>query len=100
MTKALALVLSLAFGSISAPALAGPIYYRAQPVAVPAEPRLIAGDSLWRCGSNECVARASHSRPARVCGALVRAIGPLRSFSAGGRPLSAAELGKCNGSAR
>jgi hypothetical protein len=35
-----------------------------------------------------------------VCASLVRAVGPLRSFSVDGRAFAAEELEACNGRAR
>ena len=94
------LISAAAFGSAAAPAFAGGPHYEAKPVAAPAAARLVARDLAWRCGASGCVAAASNSRPPIVCAALVREIGPLTSFAAGGRALSADELQKCNARAR
>jgi hypothetical protein len=92
-TAVLALALS------AAPAVAAP-HYQADPVAKPASARFAAKEIVWRCDDSGCSAGKGNSRPALVCAAVARQIGALRSFSAGGRPLAADELAKCNSRAR
>ena len=94
------LISAAAFGSVAGPAFANAPHYRAQPVAAPGAERVVARDLAWRCGAGGCVAASSNSRPAIVCAALVREVGRLSSFAAGGRVLSAEELQKCNARAR
>ncbi|HWH18350.1 MAG TPA: hypothetical protein VNT77_08475 [Allosphingosinicella sp.] len=77
------------------PAFAGP-YYTAEPAAKPTQAKLIVRDTIWNCGDAGCSANKSNSRPAIVCALLVREVGALRSFSAGGQALSAEQLEKCN----
>ena len=88
------------FGAAAAPAFANGVHYRAEPATPPAAERLVARDVVWRCGANGCVAPRSNSRVAVECAALARQIGTLRSFSAGGEPLPADQLEKCNARAR
>jgi hypothetical protein len=90
-------LLSLAF--LSTPALAAG-YFDAQPLARPAQERFVAGDNGWRCGATGCSSARTSTRPALVCSGLVRAVGPLRSFSVDGRAFSAEQLVACNGRAR
>ena len=83
-----------------APASAAAPHYRAEPATPPSGERLVVRDLVWKCGAGGCVTGKSNSRPATDCAALVRQVGALRSFSAGGRPLTGAELEKCNARAR
>ena len=100
MVRNALLALSLSVGLI-APAIAAGPHYRADPSAKPAAAKLAVRDTLWRCGDAGCAAtQASASRPAIVCALLVSEVGTLRSFSAGGQPLSAEALAKCNSRAK
>jgi hypothetical protein len=57
----------------------------------------VVRDTIWACGDSGCeAADRSNSRPAIVCEVLVKEVGALRSFSAGGQPLTAGQLEKCN----
>ncbi len=79
----------------AAPALAS--HYQAEPAARPAQTKLVVRDTLWQCGDGGCAsASKSNSRPAIVCAVLAKEVGALRSFTAGGRALSAEQLEKCN----
>ena len=90
-------LLSLAF--LSTPAFAAG-YFEAQPLTRPAQERFVARDNAWRCGEAGCSSARTATRPALVCASLVRAVGPLRSFSVDGRAFAADELEACNGRAR
>ena len=90
----------LVLGGTASPAFAAGGHYRAEPAAAPAAARITAHGTVWRCDPSGCAAPQTGSRPAIVCASLVREIGPLRSFSAAGRPLAAEELEKCNARAR
>ncbi len=85
---------------LAAPAVAGAPHFQAEPLAKPAEARLVLRDTLWNCGDTACGAAASASRPAIVCAVLAREVGALRSFTVKGEALSAAELDRCNSRAR
>ena len=90
-------VLSLTL--VSAPALANP--FQAETNVAPAQARFVARDSIWRCSETQCVStNRTSTRPAIVCAALARQVGPLKSFSAGGRAFGAEELQSCNARAR
>ena len=91
---------ALMIGAAAGPAFANGVHYRAQPATPPVAERLVVRDLMWKCGPAGCAAAKGASRPATECAALVRQVGPLRSFSAGGQPLDAAALEKCNGRAR
>jgi hypothetical protein len=91
-------ILSLAL--LASPALAAG-HYHADPEARPAAARLVLRDIIWACGDRGCAAAAkSGSRPGIVCELLVKEVGRLRSFSAGGEPLSGGQLEKCNARAQ
>ena len=92
-----ALILSSAL--LAAPAFATP-YYRAETTAAPAQARFVARDNIWRCTGSSCVSDRTGSRPASVCGSLVREVGTLSSFSVEGRAFSAEEMASCNRRAR
>jgi hypothetical protein len=90
---------ALAFLALaSTPALAG--HYQARPSGLPAVARFVAKDVVWKCGDGGCTAGKSNSRPALVCAALVRQVGRVDSFTAGGETLPADQLEKCNSRAR
>jgi hypothetical protein len=89
-------LLSLAL--LSSPALATG-YFDAQPSTRPTHERFVAGDNAWRCGEAGCSSARTATRPAVACATLVRAVGPLRSFSVDGRAFDAAALEACNGRA-
>jgi len=91
-------LLSLAF--IPAAAFAQAAHFTAQPETPPSQQRFVARDNAWRCGETGCTSARGATRPALVCAALAREIGPLRAFAAGGRAFTAAELENCNGRAR
>ena len=88
----------LALGLAAAPAIAAQ-HFQAQPAAAPAADKLIVRDTVWNCAGGACSAGKSSSRPAVVCAALVKEVGPLRSFAVQGRALDAQQLEKCNGRA-
>jgi hypothetical protein len=84
----------------AAPAAASKAHFRAEPLAAPAEARLVVRDTVFRCGHAGCVAPRGSARAGIVCSALVREVGALRSFSADGRSFGAEELAECNRAAR
>ena len=101
MTRSVsALFALLSVAAAAAPAAASQVHFRAQPVAVPAEARLVVRDTVFRCADSGCVAPRASSRAEIVCSALVREIGAVSSFSANGRSFGADELAACNRAAR
>jgi hypothetical protein len=82
----------------SSPAVAGS--YSAQPVATPAKSKIVGRDIAWTCGPEACRGSTDSSRPILLCQDLAKRAGRIASFVADGRALSAAELDKCNASAR
>ena len=75
-------------------------FYRAEPAAAPAQNRVIAGELVWRCGAGACTAASSGARPLIECQGLVRAVGKVKSFAAGGTALPPEQLERCNARAR
>jgi len=75
-------------------------FYRAEPAAPPARAQVIAGELAWHCGAEACTAGKSGARPVVDCQALVRAVGKVKSFAAGGAPLAPEQLEKCNARGR
>ena len=68
--------------------------------AEPASGRIIARDITWSCGPDACQGTTEESRPAVICQSLAKRAGRIESFIANGRAFSAAELDKCNASAK
>jgi len=69
-------------------------------LATPTAGRLIARDISWNCGADACQGATEESRPAVLCQGLAKRAGKIDSFLVDGRALSAAELDKCNASAK
>ncbi|HJS12286.1 CC_3452 family protein [Sphingopyxis sp.] len=90
-----ALVGGLAFASSAATA-AGGTYYRAELASPAPGARFVARDVVWACTDASCIAGQGTSRPLIMCSALARKAGPVTSFTAGGKPLEADDLARCN----
>ena len=73
--------------------------YSAKP-AVPASGRIIARDITWNCSADACQGSTAESRPAVLCQSLAKHAGRIESFVVDGRAFSAAELDRCNASAK
>ena len=95
MLRPASAVLIAAFAA--APAFA--TTYFAKPAADVAT-RIVARQLVWACDAGACRGATSESRPAIVCQSLAKKAGRLESFTADGRPFSAAELERCNTAAR
>jgi hypothetical protein len=81
----------------AAPAVAAT--YSAKTTA-PASGRYITRDITWNCGPDACQGSTEESRPAVLCQSLAKRAGRIDSFVANGRAFTAAELEKCNASAK
>jgi hypothetical protein len=91
---------SLAFCALALTAAsAAASSYSANPT-VPASGRFITRDIVWNCGPAACQGATDESRPLVLCQSLAKRAGRLDSFIADGRALSAAELDRCNASAK
>ena len=66
----------------------------------PLTSKFIARDIVWSCGPAACQGATDESRPAVLCQGLAKRAGKIDSFLVDGRALSAAELDKCNASAK
>jgi len=82
----------------STPAMAGS--YSAKPVAAPTKSKIVGKDIAWICAPGGCQGSTDTSRPLVLCQDLAKRVGTIESFLADGRALSAAELDKCNASAK
>jgi hypothetical protein len=69
-------------------------------LATPTTERFIARDIVWACGADACQGATDEGRPAVLCQSLARHAGRVDSFLVDGQALSAADLEKCNASAR
>lgn len=103
--RPLAVVAALAWTSVSigtaiapAPAQAAEgAYYRAELAAPATDRQALAGGLVWKCADTACAAPKGTSRPAIVCARLAKRVGPVVSFTAGGKALEADDLARCNG---
>ena len=91
-------VLTLCALALSAAPAAASTY--SAKLAVPTTERIIARDIIWTCGADACQGATDESRPLVLCQSLAKRAGRLDSFIADGRALSAAELERCNASAK
>ena len=73
--------------------------YSAKPT-LPASGKLITRDIVWNCGPAACQGSTDESRPAVICQSLAKRAGPIDSFMANGHAFTAAELARCNASAK
>ena len=96
MTRFASLILAAAV--VGTPAIAAT--YSAKPAIQPESSRIIARDISWACGPAACLGSTAESRPAVLCQGLAKRAGQLDNFIADGRAFSAAELAKCNLSAK
>ena len=97
MTRFATMILTAA-AFIATPAVAAT--YSAKPAVAPEAGRIIARDISWTCGPDACLGRTQESRPAVLCQGLAKRAGQLSSFAVDGRTFNAAELAKCNLSAK
>ena len=74
--------------------------YSAMTAEPSASERIIVRDMTWRCGAGACVGSTDKSRPLVLCQALAKKAGRIESFHVDGRALDAAELDRCNASAK
>ena len=59
--------------------------------------RFIERGVVWDCDGTTCTATRKNSRDWVACKRLAQKVGPVASFTTGGKALSAEELEKCNG---
>lgn len=97
MTRFTALLIAAATLAAT-PAFAG--NYTARTTTAPTAARIIASDVSWACGAGACQSRTDESRPAVLCQGLAKRAGQIDSFVVDGRAFDAAQLAKCNLSAK
>jgi len=66
----------------------------------PTSARFIARDIVWNCGPAACQGATDNGRPVVLCQSLAKRAGRIDSFVANGQALAAAELERCNASAK
>src|SRR4051794_34437673 len=69
-------------------------------LAAPTTQRIIGRDISWSCGADACQGATQDSRPAVLCQGLAKRAGRIDDFLVNGRAFTAAELDKCNASAK
>jgi hypothetical protein len=69
-------------------------------LVTPATARFIASDIIWHCGPAACQGATEQSRPLVLCQSLTKLAGAVKAFTVDGRALGAAELDRCNASAK
>ena len=82
---------------VAAPAAAAT--YSAK-LTAPTSGRFVARDIVWNCGPAACQGATDESRPAVLCQSLAKRAGRVDSFVVDGRAFTAAELERCNASAK
>lgn len=97
MRRSLLALSALALGLTSAPGLAAS--YSAS-LETPATARFIDKDISWACGGATCTGATSESRPLVLCQGLAKHAGRIGRFAVNGRALDAAQLDRCNASAK
>lgn len=92
----------LMLGAAATPAFAasGPDYRLSLASAPAVAQNRVAGDVLWRCGPDGCMAASATSRPAIVCARAAKEFGQVTSFAFRGEALDADALAKCNAKAK
>ena len=90
---------ALAAVSLAASPAVAATYSAKTAAPAPAE-RIAVRDILWSCTSDSCTGSTANSRPVVLCESLAKKAGRIDSFLVDGRELPAAELDRCNASAR
>lgn len=81
------------------PAAAGG-YYSVRPIGERQKASVVTRDTVWTCGGGVCSARKAPERDAVLCGLIVRQVGTIAEFRAGGTAFDADALAECNARAR
>jgi hypothetical protein len=89
----------LVLSALIAAVPAGAATYSAK-LAVPASGRVIARDIVWNCGPAACQGATDNGRPVVLCQSLAKRTGRIENFVVDGRALGAADLDRCNASAK
>jgi hypothetical protein len=91
---------ALAFLVLAAAAVPAAAATYSATLTSPASGRFIARDIVWNCGPEACQGATDESRPAVLCQSLAKRAGHIDSFIVDGRGFTAAELDRCNASAK
>ena len=75
-------------------------FYTATPATAPTQTSYVTRDTIWSCTGGTCVANKAADRPEFMCARVVKVVGKLDAFSAGGAALDADALAKCNAKAK
>lgn len=94
----LALVGTVAsFSATVSPAQAAPARYTAKlSTAVEAPARKVVNGVVWNCTGDTCTGPVDGARPLNTCAKVVKAFGPVASFTGPKGELSAEDLQTCN----
>jgi hypothetical protein len=90
----------LAIGAIMLSAVPATAATYSATLAAPTNGRIIARDISWNCAGAACTGATENSRPAVLCQSLAKRAGRLDSFAVDGRAFAAADLERCNASAK
>lgn len=93
---AAAVVTAALLSPIAADAQGPAGFYVATPVAKPTATTLITNSTLWTLQDSAYTANHAPERPNILCELVVKRVGALASFSAGGKAFDADALAKCN----
>jgi hypothetical protein len=86
---------------LAAPAFAAPAGYQFTLQKPQTDgPRVVIRDTLWSCTETACRVSAIKSSPAATCATAAKQLGPIATFEAKGKALSADQLAKCNAKAK
>lgn len=91
---------ALAFAAIALAAAPAAAATYSATLTQPVSSKFIARDIVWACGPAACQGATEQSRPAVLCQGLAKRAGRIDTFLVNGRALAAAELDKCNASAK
>jgi hypothetical protein len=92
--------LLLTLGSVLLAAVPAAATNYSATLAKPATGLLVARDIAWTCSATGCEGSTENSRPAVLCQSLAKRAGWIDSFTVDGRPIAAADLARCNATAK
>jgi len=85
------------FSATVSPAQAAPARYTAKlSTAVQAPVRKVVNGVVWNCNGDTCTGPVDGARPLNTCAKVVKAFGPVASFTGPKGELSAEDLQTCN----
>ncbi len=75
-------------------------HYAATAVEAPGKSSFVTQNTIWKCKDAVCTAPRAASQDKVVCERVVRNVGTLSAFTAGGTAFDAEALAACNARAR